>query len=164
MLMTFRIALAAIALNTTLLLSSSAATPDEKDTAAITQQLNRYEKALNASDTDRVMALYADDAVFMPQNSPPSVGRRAIQDAYKGVFNAIKLNIRFQIDEIRVLSPNWAYARTRSTGTAKVLAGERPASPEANHELFLLHREADGQWRFARYIFSTTNPQSNDNQ
>ncbi|WP_200872621.1 hypothetical protein [Cupriavidus sp. SK-4] len=28
--------------------------------------------------------------------------------------------------------------------------------PEANQELFLLRREADGQWRFARYIFTTT--------
>jgi hypothetical protein len=42
--------------------------------------------------------------------------------------------------------------------TVKVLASDQPAGPEANQELFLFHREADGQWRIARYIFSTTNP------
>ena len=155
---TFRITLAAIALNASLLFTASAVTPNERDAAAITQQLNHYEQALNASDTDRVMTLYADDAVFMPQNSLPSIGREAIRAAYKDVFDTIKLNVRFQIDEIHVLSPNWAYARTRSNGTVKVLASEQPAGPEANQELFVLHRKTDGQWRFSRYIFSTTNP------
>ena len=40
----------------------------------------------------------------------------------------------------------------------KVLGVDAPAGAEANQEVFLLHRENDGQWRFARYIFSTTNP------
>lgn len=127
-------------------------------TAAIHQQLNRYEQALNNSDVDRVMTLYADDAVFMPQNSLPAEGRDAVQAAYRHVFGTIRLNVRFAIDEVRPLSRDWAFARTRSSGTVKVLGSDQPASAEANQELFLLHHEADGQWRIARYIFSTTNP------
>ena len=96
--------------------------------------------------------------VFMPQNSLPVIGRNAVRTAYRQVFDAIKLNIRFEIDEIRPLSTDWAYARTRSNGTVKVLASGQAQAPEVNQELFILHRADDGRWRFARYIFSTTNP------
>lgn len=140
-------------------LSALAAQPPSNDVAAaaIRQQLNRYEQALNSSDVNRVMTLYTDDAVFMPQNSLPAVGRDAVQASYHHVFGTIRLNVRFAIDEVRPLSRDWAFARTRSNGTVKVLGSDQPASAEANQELFLLHREPDGQWRIARYIFSTTN-------
>jgi uncharacterized protein (TIGR02246 family) len=131
---------------------------DEPVEAAITKQLKSYEQALNASDLEGVMKLYTEDAVFMPQHSLPAVGREAVRGAYRHVFDAIKLDLRFTIDEFRPLSRDWAFARTRSNGTAKMVASDQPAGPEANQEIFLLHREADGQWRFARYIFSTTNP------
>lgn len=153
-----RTLLAVLTLSALLPLSAWAAKPASNDAveAAIHQQLNRYEQALNSSDVDRVMALYADDAVFMPQHSLPAVGRDAVRIAYRHVFDAIKLDIRFAIDEVRPLSRDWAFARTRSNGTVKVLNSDQPADAEANQELFLLHREADGQWRIARYIFSTT--------
>ncbi|MFJ2478808.1 YybH family protein [Pseudomonas sp. NPDC087598] len=125
---------------------------------AVTRQLDNYEAALNASDVDRVMTLYAADAVFMPQHSPPAVGRDAVRATYRQVFNTIRLDIRFTVDEIQQLSSDWAFARTRSNGTVKLLSGDQPARAEGNQEIFLLHREADGQWRFARYIFTTTNP------
>ncbi|AIG05572.1 Steroid Delta-isomerase [Pseudomonas fluorescens] len=124
---------------------------------AVTAQLQQYQTALNASDLDQVMALYAEDAVFMPQNSLPAVGRDAVREAYQRVFAAIKLNVRFTIDEIQPLSPDWAFARTRSNGIVKPLAAAQSSSAEGNQEVFLLHRETDGKWRFARYIFSSTN-------
>lgn len=128
------------------------------DTTAITRQLERYERALNSSDVDAVMRLYSDDAVFMPQHSLPVAGAGAIRSAYQQIFKTIRLSIDFTIDEIEPLSRDWAFARTRSNGTVKVLAKDGPAGAEANQEIFLLHRGKDGQWKFARYIFSTTNP------
>lgn len=128
------------------------------DTTAITRQLERYERALNSSDVDAVMRLYSDDAVFMPQHSLPVAGAGAIRSAYQQIFKTIRLSIDFTIDEIQPLSRDWAFARTRSNGTVKVLAKDGPAGAEANQEIFLLHRGRDGQWKFARYIFSTTNP------
>jgi len=141
-------------------LAAQAAQPaaEASVTAAVTQQLKRYETALNASDLDHVMILYAGDAVFMPQNSPPAVGSDAIRAAYRQIFDLLRLDVRFTIDEIQPLSRDWAFARTRSNGTVKLLKGDQPASSEGNQEVFLLHRESDGQWRFARYIFSTTQP------
>ncbi|RPT44497.1 DUF4440 domain-containing protein [Pseudomonas aeruginosa] len=137
---------------------TATAAPDTNVETAVTRQLERYEQALNASDVDAVMKLYARDPVFMPQHSLPAVGREAVRAAYRQVFAKIRLDIDFSIDEIRPLGPDRAFARTRSNGTVKVLGVDAPAGAEANQEVFLLHRENDGQWRFARYIFSTTNP------
>jgi len=159
MLTTFRKHVAVLALASLPLTALAApAKADESIAVAIKQQLQSYEQALNKSDIEAVMKLYAEDSVFMPQNSPAAVGRDAVRGAYRYVFDAIKLNIRFEIDEIHPLSNDWAYARTHSTGTVKLLAGDQAQLPEANQELFILRRGDDGHWRFARYIFSTTNP------
>lgn len=119
--------------------------------------LAEYGKALNASDADTILALYADDGVFMPQHSLPSIGKTAVRQAYYGVFQAIKLDIRFEVDEVRQIGPRWAFARTRSEGTVTIQANGAKLS-EANQELFLFELSDKGEWKIARYIFSTTNP------
>ncbi len=119
--------------------------------------LQNYEKALNASDLDGVLKLYTADGVFMAQHYSPAVGCEAVRKAYEGFFKAVKINIKFEIDEVKPLSDSAAYARTRSAFTLKVLGTELPPMPDNNQEVFLLQKD-DGQWRIARYIFSTTNP------
>lgn len=134
-----------------------AAAQHNADRAAIESVLATYEAALNASDAETVLSLYAPDGVFMPQHSLPSAGADAIRAAYDGVFNAIRLEIDFKIDEIAQIAPNWAFARTRSEGFVTINAtGAR--APEANQELFVFTKTDAGEWRIARYIFTTTNP------
>ena len=124
---------------------------------AITALLAKYNDALNASSTDAVMPLYAEDGVFMPPYSPSAVGFEAVRKAYDAVFKAITLNVKFTIEEVVELSPKWALARTNSTGTTLDHAtGTRSA--EANQELFVFSRDSNGSWKIARYSFSTTNP------
>lgn len=130
---------------------------NQADDKAIRAVLARYERALNSSDTEAVMTLYTDDGVFMPQHFPSAVGSSAVRNAYDGVFKAIKLNVRFEIMEVRQVSPNWAFARTNSAGTAKVLA-DGSGGPEHNQELFVLEKTDSGDWKIARYCFSTTSP------
>jgi uncharacterized protein (TIGR02246 family) len=126
------------------------------DEQAVAGVLRVYEHALNASDTAAVMRVYAPDGVFMAQNRPSCVGTDAVRQAYDAVFAAIRLNVEFRIAEVRQLAPDWVLARTNSTGRVMVLAtGE--AAPEANQELFVFNR-IGGDWKIARYCFSTTNP------
>jgi uncharacterized protein (TIGR02246 family) len=123
---------------------------------AITSMLKQYEQSLNTSDTDAVMKLYTNDGVFMPQHFPSSVGLAAVREAYEAVFGAIRLTVKFDIQEVRTIAPDWAFARTNSAGTVLIhSSGE--SSAEANQELFVL-RQVDGAWKIARYCFSTTNP------
>jgi uncharacterized protein (TIGR02246 family) len=126
------------------------------DEQAIAAVLARYAEAANNSDATAVAELYTDDAVLMAQNSPPAVGKAAVHAAYAGMAESIKLDIVFEIAEIRLLAPDWACLRSTSTGTIRRV---QPGIgiPEANQELFLFQK-VDGTWKIARYSFSTVLP------
>lgn len=126
-------------------------------TEGVTALLAKYNEALNASSTDAVMPLYAEDGVFMPPYSQSAVGLAAVRKAYDAVFKAITLNVKFTIAEIVELGPGWAFARTNSAGTTTDHA-TGAKSAEGNQELFVLKRDDDGSWKIARYSFSPTNP------
>lgn len=118
--------------------------------------LKRYEQALNTADAEAVTQLYTPDGVVLAQQSPTAVGLQAVHDSYVGTFQAINLNITFQIAELQVVAPDWAFLRTSSTGTIKILANGAQV-PEGNQELFVL-RKTNGDWKIARYSFSSVLP------
>jgi uncharacterized protein (TIGR02246 family) len=126
------------------------------DENAVASVLKDYQIALNRSDTEAALKLYAPDGVFMPQHSPASVGTTAVRKAYEAVFAAITLTVKFEIAEIRQIAPDWVLARTNSAGTTKNNA-TGAEGPEANQELFVFQK-IDGAWTIARYCFCTTNP------
>lgn len=138
------------------MVAGTPAAAQAEEVAAIEHVLRSYEQALNSSDTERVMTLYADDGVFMPQHSPSAVGSAAVRMAYDAVFRTIKLTVKFDIVEIRQIAPDWAFARTNSAGSVRVNA-TGASGPEANQELFVFQKVGD-EWKIARYSFSTTNP------
>ena len=133
---------------------SASTTADE---TAIRNVMSSYEAALNGSNTEAAMLLYAEDGVFMAPNNQSAVGKAALRQAYDAVFKAITLKVKFTIAEVVVMSPQWAFVRTNSAGTQTINA-TGAASREANQELFIFRKGDGGQWRIARYSFSTTNP------
>jgi len=124
---------------------------------AVTALLAKYNEALNASSTEAVIPLYAEDGVFMPPYSQSAIGSAALGKAYDAVFKAITLNVKFTIAEIVEIGPGWAFARTNSAGTTTDHATGRK-SAEGNQELFIFRKEQDDVWKIARYSFSSTNP------
>jgi uncharacterized protein (TIGR02246 family) len=127
---------------------------NEKAVAAV---LAKYEAALNASDTNAVMPLYKEDGVFMPPYSQSAVGEAVVRKAYDAVFKAIKLSVKFNVAEMVEMSPDWVFARTNSAGTTTEHATGTKRT-EANQELFLFNKGPEGEWKIARYSFSSTNP------
>ncbi|MBK1662048.1 YybH family protein [Paracraurococcus ruber] len=123
----------------------------------IERVLQSYEAALNAADTGAVMAVFTPDGVFMAPNSPSVVGADAIRAAYKGIFQAITFETELQVEEVVQVAPNWAFVRTSSAGFVTVHAIKQRV-PDANHELFVLHKGDGHGWKIARYSFSSTNP------
>jgi hypothetical protein len=57
---------------------------------------------------------------------------------------------------VHQVAPLWAFARTNSAGQTAINATCESAV-EGNQELFVFHKP-DGDWKIARYCFSTTNP------
>lgn len=128
---------------------------ESRDDRAIRQTLARYEAALNASDTAHIVDLYTKTGIQMAPEAPAAVGLEAVKIAYDGTFKAISLNLKFTVDEIKVLSKNTALLRSHSDGMLKINGTEQPAGPAAFKELFVLSKQADGQWKFSHYSFST---------
>jgi uncharacterized protein (TIGR02246 family) len=85
---------------------------------AVAEVLAKYQDALNQSDTAAVMKLYASDGVFMPQNSPSSVGTGEVRKAYDAVFKTIRLSVQFNVAEVVEMAPNWVFARTTQRARA----------------------------------------------
>ncbi|MBH3426037.1 YybH family protein [Pseudomonas gessardii] len=119
--------------------------------------LSLYETALNTNDIKTILDLYGSDPVFMPQHAPALVGRDAVQAGYQQVFATLKLNVKFTIHEIEEVG-NWAWVRTSSAGTTRILAAGLDVT-EGNNELFVFRNE-QGSWKIHRYLFATTQPRA----
>ncbi len=113
--------------------------------------LATYEQSLNTSDAALAASCYSPDAIFMPTTLPTAKGA-GMEGAYRQIFDAIRLDVTFTIDELEITSDDSAYALTRSNGTQTVLAtGDQTA--ESNREIFLF-RHTDTGWKIARYMFN----------
>ena len=128
-----------------------------KDEAQIRSVLASYNDALNGGVTAAVLPLYAEDGVFMPPYSQSAIGKDAVRKAYDAVFEELKFHVKFNIAELVVMAPTWAYVRTNSAGTTDHHSTGKTTA-EANQELFIFRKGGDGKWRIARYSFSPSNP------
>ena len=135
--------------------AASAATAT--DEAAIRAVMAVYNAALNGGKTAAVLPLYTADGIFMPPYSQSAAGQDAIRAAYDAVFEELTFDVKFDIAELVVMAPIWAYVRTNSAGRT-AHASTRKTKAEANQELFIFRKGSDGTWRIARYSFSPTNP------
>ena len=127
------------------------------DEAAIRGTLSAYNAALNSGKTALVLPLYAEDGVFMAPFSPPAIGVAAVRTAYDAVFHELAFHVQFQIAELVIMAPTWAFVRTNSSGTTDHRSSGKNLA-EANQELFILRKGDDGKWHIARYSFSPINP------
>ena len=96
--------------------------------------LATYEQSLNTSDAALAASRDTPDGIFVPTGLPTARGAD-MQSAYRQVFEAIRLDVTFTIDELDITGDRTAYALTRSNGTQIVLAtGDQTA--ESNREIF----------------------------
>lgn len=114
--------------------------------------LANYERALNTSDADLAASCYTADGIFMP-TTLPTVAGGDMADGYRRIFDAIRLDVTFSIDELALTSDATAYALTRSSGTQTVRATGNE-SAESNREVFLFQRSGTDGWKIARYMFN----------
>jgi len=124
--------------------------------AEIEAVVKSYELSLNAGDVEGIVRLFTPDAAVLVPNAPTAVGSDAVRAAYTGVFQAIDIDITFTVAEVQVVSPEWAFLRSTSNGTATILANGVKI-PSSNQELFVL-RKSQGRWKLARYSFSSALP------
>lgn len=119
----------------------------------IKSAIHSYEKALNNSNIKGISQIFMEDGIIILQGSPTIIGADAIQQFYIKLFKALDFGLNFDIDEVVQMSSEWAFVRTSTTGTNKVLA-DNSSRAGNGHEIFIL-KKIDGNWKIARYAGSS---------
>ena len=129
------------------LASPLAAQPADAD--AIRAVIAQTEAANTAGDVDAWLALFTDDAVYMPPGAPAVTTREGLRAVAEAGFRH-DADVRIVPDEI-VVAGDWAFARSRVTGEV-VLADTGETVAIDVKQLVVYQRDADGVWRIARLI------------
>ena len=114
--------------------------------------MERYAAALRANDVEALVALFANNGVFMRENTTAVVGREALRATYKKIFATLKVNLKFTVQEVEQ-SGDIAWLRSISTGKIKVLA-TGAETDESYNQLIVFRREA-GAWMIRSYLFAS---------
>ncbi len=120
-----------------------------EDVAAVLTAIAAWESATRTGDRAALMALVADDCVFLAPGMAPMIGRATLESILAS-YDQLTLEPLFDLREL-VISGDWAFAWGRDELTAVVRSSGAVRSA-TGWAVTILHREQDGRWRFARGI------------
>ena len=110
-----------------------------------------YFTALNASDLDGVVAVFADDGSVMADEFPGATGREQLRRLFTGIFKARSFGREVHVDRI-IEEGDLATVQTHTTGTLTILETSTTIQG-VSRELWVLRR-ADAGWRIVDYMFN----------
>ena len=124
------------------------------DRQAIRQLTEDWLAAVRAKDIDRLTAMVAEDAVFLPAALPPVRGKQAVAALYRQFFPQFRrVEQTVSIEEIEIAG-DWAF----SWGFETFVVQPHDGGPEIRRQgkaISILRRQPDGSWLFARGINNT---------
>lgn len=126
------------------------------DQVAAARVIQSYADAVNSGNAEAFVALFTDDAIWMPANSAPVVGREAIRKRVHDALEELSLDKVFHVEEI-VVSGSWAFVRTRAEGTV-IFKSSGKKETERDNGFYVLQRQQNGSWKIARYIYNSSIP------
>ncbi len=118
------------------------------DVEAIYAVFDAWRTAVLEGDAEAIVALVTEDAEFWPHGGRPIQGRSALADAFAPFLEQYEFLQDYTCEEL-VVRGNRAFIRGMERNTKTPRAGGEP-SVSFQRAFSVLHRCADGQWRFAR--------------
>lgn len=124
---------------------------DEAVIAEVQATANALMSADSARSVERIVDLYASDAVMLPPGESPVVGIEAIRPRYEAFFKTHQPGLYFLIDETVVVD-DLAYVRGRTRGSIRNLesGGEIVINDTF---LMILRRSEEETWHISRLMW-----------
>lgn len=127
------------------------------DSGAIQSLFRQYDSTAVLGQGEQFMRLLSDDIVWMVPNEPALSGQKAVWDNRVGpLFAGYTLGIKSTVEE-QGAAGDWGFARGGYVFTARPKAGG-VAIEERGKFLYVLQRQAQGNWRIARAAWSANHP------
>jgi len=127
---------------------------NDADAAAIKKLGHDYFGATNAGDPERAAATMAPNVIIMPPDRLPIVGKEEILRLAREYHAAYDLKYSLDYDEVQTAG-DWGFARATISGTRTSKSGGVVEKVSLKN-LWILKRQADGQWKFWRIMFNNT--------
>ena len=128
-------------------------TDHHDDMQAIERLAGAWRAGWDTGDVDALLALYAEDALLMPQNQPILAGKEAIRAAYQPVLEQYEIRGDGDVKEM-VVSGDWGFFRVAYRLSATPKAGGETIH-DTGKSLFIVRRVAGGEWKIARLMDSS---------
>jgi uncharacterized protein (TIGR02246 family) len=123
------------------------------DRAAITSTTAELLAAVNASDANRCMAVWAADGVLMPPHHPSVQGHQAIVEYFRSLFSRSKFSFTFTSSHIHLAGDT---ALEHVTYTAIIWPrGDNSLIEDAGKGLHVYRREPNGSWKLTHDIWNS---------
>lgn len=137
--------------------ASAQPAPTTADEAAIAEFNRRYVKAINDGDIDTLASLTTDGHMMISSGGPPLVGKQALVDAMKRIFETTNFDESWAPEET-VVSGDLAYQR----GTFIVVAKPKNGGAETRMtgNFLRIYRKIDGVWFMVRDSFNAQQPRN----
>ena len=129
----------------------------EADVATFQQVVSEWTAAYNASDVDAVVALYADDAIWMDEGAPARIGKSAIRDSFGQLFELGTYESLDLVDEVIVCSQDCLIARGHWTEVVTLRSGGVQPR-DAGKFIWLIRRQPDDGWKVVWGIWNRDAP------
>ena len=130
-------------------------TPDaaDADREAILRTTAELLAAVNASDADRCVAVWAADGVLMPPHHPSVQGHQAIGEYFRNLFSRSTLRFTFTSSHLQLAGDT---ALERVTYTVTMWSG-RDAAPieDVGEGLHVYGRQPNGSWKLTQDIWNS---------
>jgi len=126
----------------------------EADIQAIKDMVAEYEVAVNTSDVDRIVQLYADDAVEIRPNEPAFIGKEAIRGRKEQSYEILSDDFRenYEIKNVEV-SGDLAFVHFMWSASVTLKASGEWINPKGNW-IWILRKDPNVSWKAIYSIFS----------
>ena len=119
--------------------------PDER---AIREVHSSWIDAVNAGDLRRLLALMADDVVFLNPGEAP-LGREGFSAVFPAAHEQARIRCSSELEEVVVVG-EVAYTRSRDALSVTPRAAGGEAAQLAGHRITVYRKQRDGRWLLAR--------------